>query len=100
MLEAKGDETTDNLTETETKIPEGKPGSLLGFGVPLTADEHQGRGNGSLEYAKEDTGHQQTVIIVSSSATGSGDTPENDVGTKPLGGRYNLEKVSCEESCY
>jgi hypothetical protein len=53
MLEAKGQETADDLAGAQAAIPEGESGSLLGFGVPPTTDEYEGGNNTSLEYPKE-----------------------------------------------
>ena len=40
MLEAKGQETADNLTGAQAAVPECESRSLLGLGVPSTADEY------------------------------------------------------------
>jgi hypothetical protein len=54
MLKAKGQETADDLAGAQAAIPEGESGSLLGLGVPSTADEDQSGNNASLKYPKED----------------------------------------------
>ena len=63
MLEAKGQETADNLTGAQAAVPECESRSLLGLGVPSTADEYKSGNNTSLEYAKEDARCQHTPVV-------------------------------------
>ena len=75
VLEAKRHSTSDNLAQAQTEIPEGKPRSLLRLGVPLAADEHQGRTDGGLEDTQEDSRHEERGVVVSGSTTGGSDAP-------------------------
>lgn len=53
LLEAIGHDASDDLTHTEAGIPDTKSRRLLGFGVPLTADENEARCDGSFEDAEK-----------------------------------------------
>jgi hypothetical protein len=93
VLEAVGDGAADNLANTETKIPEGEAGSLFGFGVPLTADEHKRGADRGFEDTEEDARDEEGLVVVGSGTTCSRDTPQNDVGSEPFGSRHNLKEV-------
>ncbi len=98
MLEAPGHETTEDLADTETQVPEGEAGSLLRLGVPSAADEEQGRANRGLEDTEEHTGRQQGGIAGSGSTASGCDAPEQHVTAEPLGRRNLLQQIRCENS--
>lgn len=75
MLEAIRNETTNNLAKTQTQVPKRKTRGLLGLGVPLAADEHQGRTNCSLKDTEEDTGDEEGLVVVGGGTTSGRDTP-------------------------
>lgn len=51
VLESITYETTNNLTQTQSEIPERESGSLLRLGVPLAADQHEGGSDGRFKYS-------------------------------------------------
>lgn len=93
MLEAIRDSTTQNLAETETKVPKREARSLLRLCVPVAANEHEGRTNSGLKHAEEDARDEQGLVVVRGSTAGGSNTPEGDVEAEPLGSRKSLEEV-------
>lgn len=93
MLEAIRHGTSDNLANTETEVPERETRGLLGLCIPLAADEDQGRADGGLKDAKEDTGDEESLVIGGGGGAGGCDAPAGDVGTEPLRGGHHLEEV-------
>ena len=56
MLKSKTNKSSNNLTQSQSAVPNGEARSLLGFGVPLGTNEHEARGDGCFEDAQEDAG--------------------------------------------
>ena len=56
MLKSKTNKPPDNLTQSQSAVPNGEARSLLGFGVPLGTNEHEAGSDGCFEDAKEDAG--------------------------------------------
>ena len=94
LLEAPAHEATNNLAYAKATVPEAEAGSLLRFGVPLTADEHQGRSDCGFEDAEEDTSGQESRVIRGGSCASRGDAPERDVHSEPLACRHLVEDVT------
>ena len=95
MLEAERDQTTQNLCDPESQVPQHEPRGLLGLGVVLAADEHQGRTDGRLEDAQEDPRHQECGVVVRAGRGSGSDAPEEDIDTEPLRGRHFLQEDDC-----
>lgn len=96
VLEAKRHKTTDDLTETQTKIPEGEARRRLGFSVPHTADNHQTWCNRCLEDTQEDAGDKESLIVGGRGTAGGSGTPEDHIEAEPFCGRNGLKEPNCK----
>lgn len=96
VLEAEGDDASNDLAYAEAAVPETESGGLLGLGVPLTTDEHEAGCDGCFKDAEEDARDEQGVIVEGGGGAGRGNAPEEDVGGEPFGHRDLLEEVAWE----
>lgn len=94
MLEAKGDKTTDNLTQSQAAIPNGEARRLLGFCVPLRGYEHEAGSDCGFENTEEDAGCEEGGVVGCAGCAGCGYAPEDYVYAEPFGDGDFLEEVT------
>lgn len=92
MLEAKGDQTTQDLCHPQTDIPQRESGRRFAFGVVLTAQQHQRRTNRRLKDAEEDASDQKSGIVTGARTGRRSNPPEKDICSEPFGWRSLLQK--------
>lgn len=97
MLESERDDTADNLSNTQTHIPEGKPGCLFTARIILATQQHQGWTHGRLEDTEENSCDQQTAVVGGAGRGSRSDAPEKDVTSEPFGRGGFLEAVDYRE---
>lgn len=93
LLESPRKETPQDLAHAKTQEPERDPWGLLGLGIPLTADQHEGGRHGGLEHAEEDSGHEDGLVVVGRGDGAGGYAPGDDVCAEPFCGGEALEEV-------
>lgn len=97
MLEAEGDETTEDLTYTKARVPDAEARRLFSLGVVLATDDHQRGTNGCLEDSQKDSSDHQCRIVFDGGG-GSGDnTPKENICPKPFSSWNLLKKKRCDE---
>lgn len=94
MLECKRHESTNDLAESETAVPDGETRCLLRLRVPLRGDEHEAGCDGCLKDTEEDAGGEEGGVVESGGGAGCGDAPEDDVGAEPFCDWYLLQEVA------
>lgn len=95
MLEAKGDDASNDLSAAQTQVPEGKTRSLLLLRIVLTAQKHQGGSNGGLEDTEEDSRGEQRWVVFGTGRGSSSDAPEGYIDSQPFGRGDLLQQVYC-----
>ena len=94
LLKRIGQQTPNNLPKAETSIPNAKSWSCLGLCVPLTTDEHQGRGDCSFKDSQENPRGEKGVVVAGSRGACSCDSPQDNVCPEPFGRRDFLKNDS------
>lgn len=84
MLEAKRDQTANDLSKPKTEVPETKPRRLLGLCVVLATNNHQRRTDSGFEYPEEDSRDNKRSVVFDTSRACNNDTPDDNIETQPF----------------
>jgi hypothetical protein len=95
MLEAPGDETSENHTTRGTLVPPDESQDLLVLCVPLAADEHERRRDTSLEDSREYSGGREPAHRGRGGGAGSGNSPAEEGDCEVFANWEALEEVDC-----
>ncbi|KAH3672620.1 hypothetical protein OGATHE_002265 [Ogataea polymorpha] len=86
LLKNKRNESSDNLTRSQTTVPESSSESCLAPGVPRRGDKNQTRCNGGFRAAQKNSHSNHTSKIRRCAAAHAKHTPYHDVdGQNPCG---------------